>query len=176
MTALLPAALAEGGFSFTDVNLGLYVWTIVLFSIFALVMAKFGWGPLLRIVEERETSIREAIEKSERAQAEAQSLLAKHQKLIAEITSERAEILKTAHEEAERAKAEIQSHARTEGEKLIERARGQIEREKTAAILELRGEVADLAIQAASKIVTSSLTPQAQKKLVTDFLSSLPRG
>ncbi|HWX23581.1 MAG TPA: F0F1 ATP synthase subunit B [Vicinamibacteria bacterium] len=178
MAALLPAALAaaEGGFSFTDINWGISVWTVVLFVIFFVVMGKFGWGPLLKIVEEREAHIKEAIESSERANAEARSLLEKHRELVEEISRERADILKTAHKEAEQLKAELQTHARAESEKMIARARDQIEREKAQAILELRGQVADLAIAAASKIVTSSLTPEAQRKLVADFLKSIPRA
>jgi F-type H+-transporting ATPase subunit b len=177
VTALLPAALAsaEGGFSFTDINLGLTVWTIILFVIFFVVMSKFGWGPLLQIVEERERSIRESVEGAERSNTEAKTLLEKHRQLVEGITRERGEILKTAHQEAEKLRADLQAQAKAEGTRMIEKAREQIEREKGQAILELRGQVADLAVQAASKIVVSSLTPEAQKKLVNDFLNSVPR-
>jgi F-type H+-transporting ATPase subunit b len=178
VAALLPAALAaaEGGFSFTDINWGISLWTVVLFVIFFVVMGKFGWGPLLKIIEERETHIAGTLESSERARADAQSLLEKHRQLVEEISRERADILKTAHKEAEQLKADLQAHARAESEKMVARARDQIEREKVQAILELRGQVADLAIAAASKIVTSSLTPEVQRKLVNDFLNAIPRA
>ena len=52
----------------------------------------------------------------------------------------------------------------------------QIEREKNQAILELRAQVADIAMEAAGKIVKSSLTPEAQKKLVDETISALPRA
>jgi F-type H+-transporting ATPase subunit b len=58
---------------------------------------------------------------------------------------------------------------------MVQRAREQIDREKGQAILELRAQVADLAVQAASKIVQSSLTPEAQRKLVDEFIKTVPR-
>jgi F-type H+-transporting ATPase subunit b len=175
---LFMAALAEatGAFKFTDFNWALSVWTVVLFVIFFGVMTKFGWGPLLKIVHDREHSIREAVEGSERANAEAKALLEKHRQLMEDLTRERGEILKIANQEAEKLRADLKAQAKAEGERLVEKAREQIEREKGQAILELRGQVANLAVEAASKIVTSSLSPEAQKKLVSDFLGSLPRA
>jgi len=57
----------------------------------------------------------------------------------------------------------------------LQKAKEQIEREKKLAIQELRSSVADLAVEAAAKIVQSSLTPEAQKKLVHEFIDSLPK-
>ncbi len=59
---------------------------------------------------------------------------------------------------------------------MISRAQQQIEREKTLAFRELRQQVADLAVEAASRIVQSSLTPEAQKKLVHEFIDGLPQA
>ena len=59
---------------------------------------------------------------------------------------------------------------------MIQRAKEQIQQEKRQALEEIRSQVADLAIQAAAKIVTSSLTPEAQKKLVHEFIETLPRA
>jgi F-type H+-transporting ATPase subunit b len=50
-----------------------------------------------------------------------------------------------------------------------------MQREKDQAIAELRVQVADLAVEAASRIVKSSLTPDAQRKLVDDYIEQLPR-
>ena len=57
----------------------------------------------------------------------------------------------------------------------MKRARDQIERDKAQAVQELRAQVAEIAIAAAGKIVESSLTPQAQRKLVDDVITALPQ-
>ena len=169
----LPALLAAGGL--TDINFGLTLWTIVLFILFAVLMTKLGWGPLLKAIEEREKGIKGAVDNAQKAHTEAQALLAQHKEMLREAGREREDIIKRAMKDAEQLKSDLSARAKAEGDQMVQRARDQIEREKGQAILELRTQVADLAMQAASKIVTSSLTPEAQRKLVDDFLKTMPR-
>jgi F-type H+-transporting ATPase subunit b len=167
-----PAALAAGGF--TDLEFGLTVWTVVLFVIFAFVLTKLGWKPLLALIEAREKSIHEAVASSLKANEEAQRLLAQHQEMIREAGRQREEIVKRALADAEAVRADLVAQAKAEADRMVQRAKDQIDREKKLAIQELRGQVADLAVEAASRIVQSSLTPEAQKKLVHEFIDSLP--
>jgi F-type H+-transporting ATPase subunit b len=171
--SVLPALLAAGGL--TDINFGLTLWTIVLFVLFAFLMTRLGWGPLLKAIEEREKGIRDAVDGAQKAHTEAQALLAQHKEMLREAGRERDEIIKRALKDAEQLKADLTTRAKAEGDQLVQRAREQIDRQKGQAILELRAQVADLAVEAASKIVTSSLTPDAQRKLVDDFLKTMPR-
>jgi len=174
VVSLLPAALAAGGF--TDLEFGLTLWTVVLFAIFAFVLTKLGWKPLLAMIEEREKSIHDAVGSAEKANVEAQRLLAQHQELIREAGRQREEIMKRALADAETVKADLIAQARAESDRMVQKAKEQIEREKKLAIQELRSSVADLAVEAAAKIVQSSLTPEAQKKLVHDFIDNLPQA
>ncbi len=150
--------------------------TLVLFVLFALLLGKFAWSPLLRIVDEREKNIRTSVESAENAAAEAKDLLAKHQEMLRGAGREREEILARALKEAETVRGDLLEKARSDAERVAGHAREQIERDKNEAIAELRGQVADIAVEAASKIVKSSLTPEAQKKLVDDYITSLPRA
>src|SRR5438094_7502301 len=177
MGAMLPALIAAaegGGGGLADINFGLTVWTIVLFALFAAVLARFGWGPLLRAIEEREKTIRDAVEGAHLANTEAQALLAQHKEALAQARREREELIKQAMAEAQQLRADLLVQARADAEHLVQKAKEQIEREKRAALQELRARVADLAIEAAGKIVVSSLTPEAQRKLVEDFIAKLP--
>ena len=173
LSTMVPLLLAGG---LTDVNFGLTIWTIVLFLLFAGVLTKFGWKPILSMIEEREKSIQDSVSGAQKASAEAQALLAQHQELVREAGRQREDVIKRAIADAEALRADLSAKARAESEQLVKKAREQIEREKTLAIQELRGQVADLAMAAAAKIVTTSLTPDAQKKLVQEFIDTLPRG
>ena len=166
--------LAAGGL--TDPNFGLTLWTLVLFVLFAIVLTKFGWRPLLSMIEEREKAIRDAVEGADRAQGEARALLAQHQELIREAGRQRDEIMKRALADAETVKNDLIAQARAESDRMVQKAKEQIEREKKLAIQELRSSVADLAVEGAAKIVQSSMTPEAQKKLVHDFIETLPQA
>ncbi len=176
LVSALLAAAEGGGRNITDIDTALFVSTLVLFTIFAFVLTKFGWKPLLAMIEEREKSVRDAVDGAHQANTEAQALLDKHKEMLREAGRERDEMIKRALKEAEQLKADLQAKARAEADQMIQRAKDQIDREKTQAIQELRAQVADLAVAAASKIVTSSLTPEAQKKLVSDFITTLPKA
>jgi F-type H+-transporting ATPase subunit b len=173
VVSLGPAVLAAG---FTDLELGLTVWTVVLFALFAFVLTKLGWKPLLAMIEEREKSIHHAVSSAQQANEEAQRLLAQHQELIREAGRQREDIVKRALADADTARADIVAHAKAEADRMVEKAREQIDREKKLAIQELRGSVADLAVEAAARIVQSSLTPDAQRKLVHEFIDNLPQA
>lgn len=165
--------LLAGGL--TDINLTLTAFTLILFTLFVIVLSKFAWGPLLKAIDEREKSIRDALEGSQKANAEAAALLAQHRDLVRQIGAEREEIIKKASREAEEFRVDLMAKARTDGDDIVRRAKEQIARESAVALAKLREEVADLAVLGAAKIVASSMTPEAQKKLVSDFVSTLPQ-
>jgi F-type H+-transporting ATPase subunit b len=120
--------------------------------------------------------VRNAVDSAEKANAEAHSLLEKHKEMLRQAGREREEILKRTLQDAEALKTDLAAKARAESEGIVLRAREQVEREKNLAIQELRGQVADLAVEAASRIVKSSMTPDAQRKLVADFVTNLPKS
>ncbi|HEY6547563.1 MAG TPA: F0F1 ATP synthase subunit B [Vicinamibacteria bacterium] len=166
---------AGGGSSLTDIDFNLTLWTLVLFVLFAGVLWKFAWGPILATIDAREKSVRDEVEGAHKANAEATQLLEKHKELVRDAGRERDEMLKRTRAEAEQIKADLQTKARGEAEAILERAREQIGRERDAAITVLRAQVADVAIEAAARIVQSSLSKDAQRKIVDEFVSSLEK-
>jgi F-type H+-transporting ATPase subunit b len=174
--AALFAFAAEGaGSSLLSVDSTLLWATLVIFALFAAVLKRFAWAPLLKIVDEREKQVRDQLESAERAAAEARELLARHQELLRNAGRERDEILARAMKDAEAIRAELLAKARAEAELAIARAREQIARDTDQALAQLRAQVADLAIEAASRIVKSSLDEEAQRRLVDEYLHELPR-
>ncbi len=174
--SLLAAAEATGG-SLQDLLKPepTLLWaTLVVFALFAWLLGKFAWGPLLKIVDEREKTIREQVDSAERAAAEGRELLTKHQELLKNAGRERDEILAKAVKEAEVVHAGLVAKARGEAEALVARTREQLRREEAQALAELRAQVADLAVEAASRIVRSSLSGDEQRRLVDDYIGSLP--
>jgi F-type H+-transporting ATPase subunit b len=170
----MPTTALLGAASFTDLNFGLTVWTIVVFALFAFLVTKLGWKPILSLIEERERQIRSAVETAQHAQTEAQSLLVQQKEVLREAGRQREDIVKRAFQEAESLRADLFAQARAESERMVQKAREQIELEKRLALEEIRAQVADLAILAAGKIVESSMTPEAQRKLVDEFLRDIP--
>jgi len=171
---LVLAAAGGGGLLSVDVTL---LWgTVVVFVLFAWILGRFAWGPLLKIVDEREKTIREQVDAAQQAAADSRDLLVQHQELLRGAGREREEILAKAVKEADTLRADLVGKARAEADQAVARAREQMQREKDQAIAELRAQVADIAVEAASRIVKSSLTEEAQRKLVDDYIKELPRA
>jgi F-type H+-transporting ATPase subunit b len=169
---LILAASGESGFLSVDATL---LWaTFVVFAIFAWILGKFAWGPLLKFVDDREKSIREQVETAQLAAAEAKEILAKHHEILKGAGREREEILQKALKEAEQLRSELATKARADAEQVLARARDQMGREKDQVIADLRAQVADIAVEATSRIVKSSLDEAAQRKLVDDYIKDLP--
>jgi F-type H+-transporting ATPase subunit b len=175
IAAALLAAAEGGGSSIMSVDTTMLVATLVAFTVFAVILAKFAWGPLLQIVDEREKAIREQVDSAAKAAADSKAALAQHQELLRGASRERDEILARAAKDAEGLRAELQAKARADAEQIVARAREQMQREKEQAVAELRAQVADIAVEAASRIVKSSLSEEAQRKLVDDYIQELPR-
>ncbi len=168
----LVLAASWGGLLSVDSTL---LWsTLVVFAIFAWILGRFAWGPLLKFVDDREKTIREQVDSAQAAAAEAKELLAKHQEILKGAGREREEILQKALKEAEQVRGDLVAKARADAEQVLARTREQMGREKDQAIAELRAQVADIAVEAASRIVKSSLDEATQRKLVDDYIKELP--
>jgi F-type H+-transporting ATPase subunit b len=174
--ALFALAAAEGGGGgLLSVDATLLWATLVIFALFAFVLGKFAWGPLLKIVDERERSVRDQVESAERAATEARQLLAQHQELVRNAGREREEMLARAATEADAIRQDLLAKARADAEQAVARAREQMQREREQALADLRAQVADIAVEAASLIVKSSLNQETQHRLVAEYVQSLPR-
>ncbi len=159
-----------------DINPGLMVWTIVTFILLAFVLGKYAWKPLLKSLHDREDAIRDALDQSEKARAEAAELLKQNEKNMARADEEYQKALREGKALAEKLKEEIVTKARQQAQQELQHAKEEIQRDIEAAKQQLRTEVADLAIKAAEKILDENLDAAKQKKLVDSVLNQLPKN
>ena len=159
-----------------DLNPGLTLWTAITFILLIFVLGKYAFGPIVKMLDERESTIRGAIDEAKRERAEAEKLLAQQKDALLQAQREAAEIAKRNAQEMEVYRAQLTALAKKESETLVANARKQIGEEKTKAVAELRAEVADLAVAAAARIVKSSLDEKTQRQLVEDYIKDLPVG
>ena len=168
----LPPVLAAGGL--TDLNPGLTLWTAITFLLLLVVLSRFAWGPIVKMLSERERTIREAIESAKKERAEAEKLMAEQREALIRANREAAEVAKRNQADVERLRVELTERARKEADELVATARQQITEEKAKALAEIRGQVADLAIEAASRLVQANLDDKAQRALVEEYIRQLP--
>jgi F-type H+-transporting ATPase subunit b len=152
---------------------GTIIWTIITFVLLAFLLGKFAWKPLLTTLEERERTIRESLEQAQKARSEAEDTLRKNQEILAQARRETAAILEQGKREAETLRGEILAQARKEAQALVEQGTRQVQYEQKQAIEKLRGQVADLAIQAAERLISRSLDDTKQRELLDDYVRDL---
>jgi len=169
----VPPVLAAG---IMDLNPGLTLWTAITFLLLILVLSKYAFGPIVRMLDERERTIRDAIDQAKKEREEAERLLAQQKDSLVKAQREAAELAKRSQQEMEAFRQQLTAQARKEADDLVVTARKTIEEEKVKAVAQLRAEVADLAIAAAGRIVKSGLDEKAQRQLVDEYIRDLPAG
>src|SRR5512137_1964190 len=150
MNALASPVLAAG---IMDLNPGLTLWTAITFLVLIFVLWKFAFGPISRMLAERESTIRDSIDSARNEREEAEKLLAQQKDALQKAQREAAEIAKRNQQEMEAFRAQLTTQAKKEADDLVTQARKSIQEEKKLAVAQLRAEVADLAIAAATRIV-----------------------
>jgi len=172
----LPALASEGGgggASLIQPRFGTVFWTLLTFMLLVALLGRFAWKPLLGALEQREKSIRENIDQARNDRDEAEALLAQHRELLSEARRERAEAVSAGRRDAEGLKAEILEEAKRQREQLLAQTQVQVDAGLKQARAELRTIAADLAIQAAEKLLVKNLDDPTQRKLVEDYLADL---
>ena len=155
---------------------GLMIWTVVTFLVTLLVLRKIAWGPLLKALDDRENRIDDALTKAEKARKEAEDAIAQARQDSAAALRKSEEMVKQAKVEAEQLRQRMIDEAKAESQKVVEDGLKRLESEQRAAMQQMRRETADLAIQAAAKLVRSTLSEQQQREIVDGFLRDLPEA
>ena len=148
-----------------------FIPMIVAFIILAIILYKFGWPMFNGMLEKRENTIREALEKSEEARAESERVLQEYQKQLADAKAQAAQIVADAKATGEAVKADITAKAQAEAADIIEKARGAIEAEKKAAIAELRGSVADTSVALTARLIGDNLSEAEHRKIIEHYMN-----
>lgn len=157
-------------------NAGLAFWLVLVFLTLLLLMRRFAWGPMISGLSEREQTIETSLRRAEAALAEARQLQADNERARRDAEAQAQQILREAREAAEAARTESLEKERQQVAHLREQFREEMEREKAQIKQELRTEVADLAVEAAERILRENLDPQRQRRLVDSFIAELPKN
>lgn len=153
---------------------GLFFWQLIILLIVIFVLGKFAWKPIVNALDEREKGISDALAAAEKAKLEMARLTNENEQLLKEAREERDAILKEAKELKDKIVAEAKNLAQTEGAKLIENAKREIEEQKLKALADVKNQVSSLSLEIARKVLTKEFEDQnKQQALVTDLLKDV---
>lgn len=140
--------------------------TLVIF----LALRHFLFNPVTEMMEKRTKSIEDSIQEAERKNEESDKLKAEYEQKLREIKKERNTIIEDATRRAENRGDEIVGAAELEAKKAMEKAAKEIEREKQKMLNDLKGEISELAIAAAQKVIEKDLDQNAHKDMINKFI------
>lgn len=155
-----------------DPNVSLF-GQMITFLVFVFVVMKFIWPPLIEAIEARRQEIADGLAAAERGQEDLAKAESRVDELVSEARSQAAEILDQARSRANEIIAEGKDEGQRERERQLTAAQAEIEQETNRAREELRGQVGDLALATASKILSREIDSGTHQDLIGDLAKQI---
>ncbi|MDO4581987.1 MAG: F0F1 ATP synthase subunit B [Bacillota bacterium] len=156
-------------------NLAEFIFAIVNFLLLLWLLKKFLYKPILKMLDDRKAGIDEALDQAAAAREEVAATAENLRLEIAKARAEAESIIGDARQRGEAARDEIVRAAREEAQALSSNALQQIEREKEKALADLKGQIADMAIMAAEKLLSEKLTAEQEQALLDKYVKEVGR-
>ena len=154
-----------------EFSFGLFFWQSLIFIFLVLILKKFAWKPILVAVNERESSIKDAMNAADEAKREMVSIQEGNQKILKEARAEREALLKEARSTGTEIVTEAKAEAKAEADKIIAQAQEAIQNEKRAALNVLKNQVAQISLDIAEKVIDAELeSKDKQTKLIEKLI------
>jgi F-type H+-transporting ATPase subunit b len=158
------------------VDLPKLLFQVINFLLLLYLLNRFLFKPVLARLDERSARISKGLEDAEVAARDRELARAEREAAVSEARKEAADLLANANKIAADTRDEILTKAREDAEKVSQRAQEEITAEKDKAMAELRTHVADLALEAATKLIRSDMNATTQRRLVEEFLAETSDG
>lgn len=149
------------------------IFAIINFCILVVGLKVFLYKPVCNMLDSRREEVINNLNSAEEAKLEAQKLKDEYAAQIQNARAEAQEIINQAAKIGEQTKADIVTEAREEASRLTAKAQAEIAREKTEALNEIRNEIADLAVLAASKVVGKTIDVADHQNMVNNFVKEV---
>jgi F-type H+-transporting ATPase subunit b len=162
-----------GANALISVTPGLMIWTIVCFLATLFVLKKYAFGPIQKMIDERQERIRSSIEEADNARVEARKLLEEHRALIASARNDAEAILAEARRVGDSTRDRVKQEAEVDRQRRMEETHRQVESETRRALEEIRAEIADLTLLAAAKVTGKTLSESDHRQLIEDAIADL---
>ncbi len=149
---------------------GLVFWMLLAFGIVFFILAKFGWPVITGMVEKRSNFINDSVKAAEEANKQLENIKIETEAILAKAQQEQMRILNEASELRNQIIQEAKENALVESQKIIEDAKRQIQIEKEKSLNEMKGQIAELSVDIAEKVIRADLRKENQQSELIDKL------
>ncbi len=151
-------------------DFGLIFWMLAAFLIVFILLARFGFPIIIKMVEDRKSYIDESLKNAREANERLANIKSEGEALLKEAREQQVQIIREAMATRDDIIKAAREKAQAEGSKLLEEAKAQIETEREHALQDIRSTVADLSVQIAEKVVRHKLDTSAEQQLYMEQL------
>jgi F-type H+-transporting ATPase subunit b len=163
----------EGGISLLDANPGLFIWTLITFTVVMLILKAFAWKPITTALDQRSQRIEGDLEQAESIRKEAEASLDSYKKKLEGLREEGAQIVAEARQEAERLREEILAQAQRDADDIRARGKRDLDLAKDAALADFHRQVTDISISVAGRILGRELKSADHARLIEESIGKL---
>lgn len=158
-------------------DFGLVFWMFVAFVILFLILAKWGWPVIIKMMDSRADTIDKGVEFAREAKEQLDNAKAEAQKYIAEAQKQQAEMLRDAAKMKTQIIEEAKSEASAEAQKVMDAAKVSIEQQRKEAEMQFRNEVSKFSLDIADRLVRRQLKDdKEQSRLVNQMLDEIEKN
>lgn len=143
------------------------------FILLFLILRKYTFGPVYNILQQRQESIRNNLDEAQARRDEMVRLQREYEERLAKIEDEARDKIQAAVRDAQAARDEILARAHAESEAIVQRGQEEVTRERERAMLEMRNQIAELAVTAAGRVIKQSLNTQSHAALIEDVINGI---
>ena len=154
---------------------GLMLWTVVTFGCLLMILARFVFKPFRRILEQREQSIRDSLEKADKARQDAENILERNEKQLNKARQETRRIINEGHRVVADMRKEAEEKAKEDASTIIDHARAEINTELQKSLSELKSTVVNLSVRISRQIIKEDLDETRHEKLADEFIDRLKK-
>lgn len=154
-----------------DISLDV-IFTIINFLILVVILTRVLYKPVTAMMAKREEEIRNAVDGASVEREAAMQLKTEYEKMLSNARGEAQQIMNRAHQQGEKIVQEAHDKAENEAQQIIIRAHQEILTEKEQTFQQLKGEIVELAIAAAEKLIGDRMDSETNRRLVNEFIQS----
>jgi F-type H+-transporting ATPase subunit b len=149
-------------------DVGLIIWMTLSFLILLFLLGKFAWKPVLKMLNERETKINEALNEANLAREQMKQLAVDNERLLAKAKDERDAILNEARKLSQKMYDDAKARAQEESQRILAAAKEDINIEKQKAITDIRNMIAEISLEIAEKVIEHELSDTQKHQQYVD--------
>lgn len=167
------ATEATGGLGTLGINLKIFLAQLLNFAIVLLVLWKWAYKPIVKLLEERQEKIERGVKQAEDVEKRVHDLERERHEVMATAKSEAAKVLEDVRVAADERRKELLAKTKEEVKSVVAQGKAQLETQKVQMIQEAREEIATIAVEAARKILEDGVDEKKAVKLAEGVIDKM---